>query len=162
MYFQPYQQQYFATSTAVLQTWHTGSPYYDISSVFQVNGLAPQTFKQPYRSTTRPRKQSKSSLGEQSSQTSSQGSNGSSSRQSLSSSNTAASPQNLSKINNASNIKPPPLMSNDVPRMNFVHHQEESHITNLPPLGKFPCHFCDVINTFWVKSHIISWLLIEN
>lgn len=54
---QPYQQQPFYTS--VLQTtWPPGGAYYDISGVFQVNGLTPQTFNQPYRS-VRPRKQSR-------------------------------------------------------------------------------------------------------
>nr|XP_022918051.1 la-related protein 4 isoform X1 [Onthophagus taurus] len=62
----PYQQQPFYTS--VVQAWHTGGPYYDISSVFQVNGLAPQTtFKPQYnRTNTRQRKQSKPSSSSQS------------------------------------------------------------------------------------------------
>ncbi|GLV42787.1 La-related protein 4B [Carabus blaptoides fortunei] len=44
----PYQHQFYP---GVLQAWPTGTPYYDIGSVFSVNGLAPQsTFKQaPYR-----------------------------------------------------------------------------------------------------------------
>ncbi|XP_031346880.1 la-related protein 4 isoform X3 [Photinus pyralis] len=50
--YQSYQQQPFYTS--VVQAWPTGGHYYDISSVFQVNGLAPQTFKAPpYRSNNR-------------------------------------------------------------------------------------------------------------
>lgn len=52
--------------------------YFDISSVFQVNGLAPQSFKHPpYRATqSRPRKQSRGGMqsgSDQSSQGSSQG-----------------------------------------------------------------------------------------
>lgn len=50
----PYQQFY----PGVLQAWPPAStPYYDIGSVFSVNGLAPQgTFKQaPYRTNPRPR-----------------------------------------------------------------------------------------------------------
>lgn len=42
--------------------WPTGGSYFDLSSVFQVNGLAPQQFKPaPYRSNTRSRKQSRGS-----------------------------------------------------------------------------------------------------
>ncbi|XP_018323017.1 la-related protein CG11505 isoform X2 [Agrilus planipennis] len=65
--YSPYhQQQQPPFYTSVVQAWPTGAAgYYDISSVFQVNGLAPQTFKppQPFRAgvtgSGRPRKQNR-------------------------------------------------------------------------------------------------------
>lgn len=55
----PYQQQFY---TSIIQAWPTGAPYYDINSVFQANGLAPQAFKtQSYRPNQRSRKQNRSS-----------------------------------------------------------------------------------------------------
>ncbi|KAF5288233.1 hypothetical protein FQA39_LY04001 [Lamprigera yunnana] len=66
-----YQQQPYYTS--VLHSWpHAGSPYYDISSVFQVNGLAPQSFKTPYRPNNRIRKQNRTSSTEANGQGTSQ------------------------------------------------------------------------------------------
>ncbi|XP_017774776.1 PREDICTED: uncharacterized protein LOC108561383 isoform X3 [Nicrophorus vespilloides] len=55
----PYQQQQYFTS---MMPWHAAGAYYDINQVFQMNGLAPQTYKhQSYRNNngTRPRKQSR-------------------------------------------------------------------------------------------------------
>ncbi|CAG9855931.1 unnamed protein product [Phyllotreta striolata] len=78
----PYQQQQFYASVA----WPPSAPgYFDISTVFQVNGLAPQSFKHPnYRSNqNRSRKQSRSNVqSDQTSQGSTQGGgNGSSNGQ---------------------------------------------------------------------------------
>ncbi|XP_057666891.1 la-related protein Larp4B isoform X5 [Diorhabda carinulata] len=67
-----YQQQQFYASVA----WPPSPNYFDINTVFQVNGLAPQNFKhQNYRTNqNRPRKQSRNAMqSDQSSQGSSQG-----------------------------------------------------------------------------------------
>lgn len=68
-----YHQQPFYASV----TWPQAG-YLDISSVFQVNGLAPQTFKHPsYRTNQRPRKPSRqTNQSDQSSQGPSQGGGG--------------------------------------------------------------------------------------
>ncbi|KRT82478.1 hypothetical protein AMK59_4511 [Oryctes borbonicus] len=125
----PYQQQQFYTS--VVQACYTGGPYYDISSVFQVNGLAPQ-FKPQYRSSTRPRKQSKptSQLDNNTAQGTSQSSSSQGSRQTSSNNTTStASPQATTKSNSSGSKSLPPLVGETPARTVHVHH-EETHMTN--------------------------------
>ncbi|KAK9746482.1 La domain [Popillia japonica] len=127
----PYQQQQFYTS--VVQACYTGGPYYDISSVFQVNGLAPQ-FKPQYRSTTRPRKQSKptsqSDNNSTAQGTSQSGSNSQTSRQNSSNSTAGTqSPQSATKSNNSGSKSLPPLSGEAPARTTHAHH-EDTHVNS--------------------------------
>lgn len=114
--------------------WPTGGTFYDISSVFQVNGLAPQTFKpQPYRSSTRPRKQSRASAqGDPPTQSSSQGS----SRQGTQLP-PPVSPQGTPKSNTGTS-RNVPIMGGDTPRITAMHHtHDENRTTSSAHIGKF-------------------------
>lgn len=146
--FQPtYQQQPFYTS--VVQAWPAGGHYYDISSVFQVNGLAPQTFKpQPYRTNTRPRKQNRTTSSSQSETSSSQVTTTQNTTTNTNQNNTrqvaqvppSVSPQGTPKTSAATNSKPPPLLC-DSPRGSHISHSggvgdnHDAHITSSIPLG---------------------------
>lgn len=132
-----YQQQPFYTS--VLQAWPAGGHYYDISSVFQVNGLAPQTFKTPpYRSNNRIRKQNRTTASQ--AETSAQGTSQSSNPNNKQNTQVppSVSPQGLVKTSNATvNAKPPALP--DSPRGSHVQHVNHDvldvHHTNNITLG---------------------------
>ncbi|KAI4471722.1 lupus la protein-related [Holotrichia oblita] len=133
----PYQQQQFYTS--VVQACYTGGPYYDISSVFQVNGLAPQ-FKPQYRSTTRPRKQSKPTSQSDNSSTAqgtsqSGGNNSQTSRQNSSNSTAAStqSPQSSTTTttkSNTSGSKSLPPLTGEAPARTAHAHHEDTHVNN--------------------------------
>lgn len=112
--------------------WPASGAFYDISSVFQVNGLAPQTFKpQQYRSSTRPRKQSRAGAqAEPSTQVSSQGS----SRQGTQLP-PAISPQGTPKSNSGSSRTVP--LAGDTPRVTAMHHtNDDNRTTGTTHMGK--------------------------
>ncbi|KAF5280521.1 hypothetical protein FQR65_LT00272 [Abscondita terminalis] len=140
----PYQQQPFYTS--VLQAWPAGGHYYDISSVFQVNGLAPQTFKAaPYRSNNRIRKQNRTTSTSQP-ESNAQGTSQSSNQNNKQNTQVppSVSPHGLAKSANATvNPKPPALP--DSPRGSHTQHvnnemQDAHHSSNITlgmqPIGR--------------------------
>lgn len=129
-----YQQQPFYTS--VVQAWPTGGHYYDISSVFQVNGLAPQTFKAPpYRSNNRVRKQNRAaSQAESNPQGSSQNSN--QNNKQTTQVPPSVSPQGI-KTNTAAITKPQVLtdsMRTSNPQPNVNNDGQDAHSANSVPL----------------------------
>ncbi|CAH1155731.1 unnamed protein product [Phaedon cochleariae] len=156
-----YQQQQFYASVA----WPpSATGYFDISSVFQVNGLAPQSFKHPptYRSNqnSRTRKPTRSGSGagiqtgaggsDQSSQGSSQGG----SSQSISRPSTShqgagvISPQNgsISKIYSSKNS-----LEGAIPKASHIHNVNDSHdahiATNTAPIG-LPIMHTDMVEMY--------------
>ncbi|KAJ8977888.1 hypothetical protein NQ317_010083 [Molorchus minor] len=133
----PYQQQQFYASVA----WPpSATGYFDISSVFQVNGLAPQTFKHPtYRSNqSRPRKQSRGAMQSGSDQ-SSQGGSSSSSRPSTS--QQVARPVSPQTNNKSSISTKSTALEGAVPRTGHLHNivadSEDAHIasSSSAPIG---------------------------
>ncbi|KAJ8967894.1 hypothetical protein NQ314_002585, partial [Rhamnusium bicolor] len=139
----PYQQQQFYASVA----WPpSATGYFDISSVFQVNGLAPQTFKHPpYRSNqSRPRKQSRGAVqssSDQSSQGSSQGGSGSSGQGSSRPSTSQQAPRPASpQNNNKTNISSKPLvLEGAIPRTGHIHNvASDSHDAHAASSSSLP------------------------
>ncbi|KAK9886833.1 hypothetical protein WA026_018482 [Henosepilachna vigintioctopunctata] len=113
----PYQQQYYPS----VMSWPQTAPYFDISSVFQVNGLAPQTFKPPYRNNPRPRKQSRgANQSDQSSQSMIQGTSNGNGNQGSFRQVASHMPRAVSPVNkgNGSGAKVQPTM--DMSRSNHV------------------------------------------
>ncbi|KAG5881766.1 hypothetical protein JTB14_005529 [Gonioctena quinquepunctata] len=153
----PYQQQQFYASVA----WPPSTTgYFDISSVFQVNGLAPQNFKHTaYRTNqNRPRKQSRGAVqsgSDQSSQGSSQGGSGSSGGQSGSRPPTShqgmrsTSPQNASHKANSAKTS---ALEGAIPKNSHIHNvTNDSHdahiVTNNAPIG-IPIMHTDMVEMY--------------
>uniref|UniRef100_V5GQ78 La-related protein n=2 Tax=Anoplophora glabripennis TaxID=217634 RepID=V5GQ78_ANOGL len=139
----PYQQQQFYASV-----WPpSATGYFDISSVFQVNGLAPQTFKHPpYRSNqTRPRKQSRGALqsnSDQSSQGSSQAGSVSSGQGSSRPSTSQQAPRSVSpqSNNNKTSItSKAPTLEGAIPRTGLIHNiVSDSHDAHAASSSSIP------------------------
>ncbi|XP_065160703.1 la-related protein 4 isoform X2 [Atheta coriaria] len=133
----PYQQQGYYT-TSVMPAWPaSGSPFYDISSVFQVNGLAPQTYKPlGFRNSARPRKQSRGGVAQTEASAVAAlppAAPAGNQRQNHQASPTP-SPQGTPKTN-TTGAKPPPLMG-DAPRVVPLEEVVNTNInTGIPLLG---------------------------
>ncbi|XP_050514628.1 la-related protein 4 isoform X2 [Diabrotica virgifera virgifera] len=155
----PYQPQPFYASVA----WPPSGPgLYDISSVFSVNGLAPQNFKHPttYRTNqNRPRKQSRSAVPSDQSSQGSQG--GSSNGQGSSRQATSYQARSHSPLNSSSKGNPSkgPTSEGAIPKNSHIHNvandNNEAHIANhTTPIG-LPVMHADPVDMYKVAKEVI-------